>query len=460
MRIQIAIFLIIWLVAVIIIIRKNWSKKLENSGLTAIFLATLSLNYWFAALIYILPWYPYGPEEFVLKGFSLVTYAILAFGFGNLVLSRFFIRPIRTSRLNNEREDSGDNQNDKGLVSKLPRIYLILGFVSYFILPSILGEVPTLKTLINVGGNLLIVAICLGCWQAYRENNEAKLKRWIISSLIFPLITIIRAGFIGVGFSSTLVILIFAARLWPLKRKTVIAGLIIGYLAISLYQSYMRDRVEIREVVWGGFSLKDRIRVVMTSFRNFEWFNPFNIKHLERITGRIDMNYLSGMIVNHMEAGGAEYAHGQTIQDSFIALAPRILWPEKQEILGGVNMASKYSGLIFGEEVSVGIGIPMEFYINFATLGVIIGLLILGIILAIIDTRAGYYLAKGNVQGFIIWFLPGITFINSGSVVELVSATVAAIIVAHLISKFLTGQYRLMLILLALYFIMKFILNL
>lgn len=429
---QITIFLILWLVTAGVILFKSWSKREVNSGLTIIYIARFSLIYFFGALIYTFPWYRYGDIEATLNGFREATYGILAFGFGNLILAPYFMRLFylpQLNRLNNV------NKADAKLLPSLPKMYFLIGIIFYFILFSTIGHLPTINALISVGQQLMVVGVCLACWQAWCEKNKRKLIIWLLLSLSFPFITIINQGFIGYGAMMTLIVFLFTAIFYRPKWKVLIAGALLVYLGLTFYQSYMRDRGELRAVVWGGASITDRVRELTVTLRNPEWFNPFNVEHLERIDARLNQNFLVGVATDYLKRN--DYAYGGTVWQSIIALIPRILWPDKPVYAGSPGIVSKYTGLTFAKGTSVGVGQVMEFYINFGTIGVVIGFLVLGIVIALIDFMAGHNLRKGNWQKFVLWFLPGLAFLQvGGSLVEVTSSAGAGIVVAILVNKY------------------------
>ena len=57
----------------------------------------------------------------------------------------------------------------------------------------------------------------------------------------------------------------------------------------------MRDRSDIREVVWGGESATARIARLEDTFLDFELFDIHNVDHLQRVDLRLNQNYLVGM---------------------------------------------------------------------------------------------------------------------------------------------------------------------
>lgn len=417
---------------------KRW--KGIGSGFTVIYLANLSLIHFFGALIYVLPWYGFRDIDTTLKGFRVASYGMVAFSIGNLILAPYLFRLINIRVSNNLK--SGNTEP----LQNLPKIYVLIGIISYFILFSIIGQRPTFRAIVSVGQQLMVVGICLGCWKAWVEKNKRELLVYLILSISFPFITIIIQGFIGYGTVMTLAILLFIARLVQPKWKVLITGFLLVYLALTFYQSYMRDRKELRTVIWGKAPVIERIEELSTTLWNTEWFNPFNKEHLIRIDNRLNQNFLVGKSIDYLEKWEMDYAYGKTLWESMIALIPRIIWPEKPVYAGSPGIVSKYTGMRFTRDTSVGVGQVMEFYINFGTICVIIGFLILGIIIAIIDTMSGYHLLKGSSPKFALWILPGLGFLQvGGSLVEVTASAGAGLVVACLISRLRSSNYPLLL---------------
>jgi hypothetical protein len=84
----------------------------------------------------------------------------------------------------------------------------------------------------------------------------------------------------------------------------------------------------------------------------------------------------------------------------------------------------------------------MEFYINFASVGVFIGFLILSTCIALFDTAAGFALQRGDWAKFCYWFLPGISLVEvSGSMVEVISSAMAGLLLALVINKYIFRRF-------------------
>jgi hypothetical protein len=205
-----------------------------------------------------------------------------------------------------------------------------------------------------------------------------------------------------------------------------------------MYVTYMRDRDAIRDVVWSGQPLSARVERIRLTLSNVEFFELHNRDHLVRVDDRLNQNLLVGAAVQYMDAGLARFAYGQTLWQGFIAVVPRAIWPTKPVVAGSGSLVTQYTGIEFAEGTAVGIGHVMEAYISFGSAGVLVGFVLLGCIVGFIDRRAGQHLFNGDVRGFAVWFLPGLSFLQvGGSIVELTSSVAAALVAVHLVNRLL-----------------------
>ena len=153
---------------------------------------------------------------------------------------------------------------------------------------------------------------------------------------------------------------------------------------------------------------------------------------------RLNQNRLVGEAAQYIQEGYVDYANGATLADAAVALIPRVIWPDKPVSAGSPGIVSAYTGVQYTEGTSVGIGQVMEFYINFGTLGVVGGFLVMGTLLGIMDGLAAHDLRRGDWQGFTLWFLVGLGFLQSGgSLVEIVSTSGSGLILALILNHYL-----------------------
>ena len=422
--------LILWMVAVALIVLVRLRRKEQGVGLVLAYVINLWLIHWFAVSLYVIPGYRNNDPRIVGLGFEQSLYAIAGFAFGSVVLTPFFFGLFSKST------------SVHVLDRNLPRAYMAIGAVAYLGLSVGLGSLPSATAILATGQELVVVGLGLCCWQAWKERNFKLLQFWIAMTLLMPFITIITRGFIGYGAAATFSVLVFVSTFVRSRSAVVVGGILLGYLGMSVYVTYMRDRGEIREAVWGGQSFEDRLDRITNSVKTFEWFDLSNDQHLRRVDDRLNQSYLVGLGVSRLtDVGG--YAHGATLWDALLALVPRALWPDKPMVAGSGNLVSEFTGVQFAAGTSVGIGQVMEFYVNFSTLGVVIGFMIMGLVLTTLDKMAAGALAVNDLHSFVLWYLPGLSLLQvGGSMVEVTSSAIASVIVAYAANRYLDRMQR------------------
>lgn len=425
--------LLLWMgvIGVLALARARWN--VPGTGLTIAYLFNLSIIHWVGTAIYVLPAFQDHDPRMTVLGFDQSLYGVLAFAAGGLMVIPFLKYFALRGRL----------QPAAGLQSRLPRVYLACGVIFYLLSATFFGRLPTASAIIATGQQLVVVGLALCCWKAWREGSIRRLIGWLLVSLLLPFTTVITAGMLGYGAIAVLTILIFVASLFRAPVKVSLAGTLLVYLGLSAYVSYMRDRADIRAAVWGEQPVGERLDRVTKTVATFEWFDPADWEHLRRIDGRLNQNFLVGAAVYQLSQTHA-YAGGDTLWDALLALIPRALWPDKNIQAGSGDLVSHYTGIDFAAGTSVGIGQVMEFYINFGTPGVVIGFLLMGVLVTALDWQAAERLARSDLQGFVLWFLPGIALLQvGGQLVELTASAAASLIVAVLVNRYLEkGMWR------------------
>lgn len=430
---HLALWAVIWVVIIGVVVASRWRKGAVSVGLPFAFLLNLWLNHWPAAVIYLLPWYVVydlnnnvGAVE---AGFEQATYAVVGFEVGSAILAPYLMRWSQFPR--------------RGNITHLPEprlatIYTLLGAACFLARSMSIGRVPTLGALIAVGTNAVLVGLCLIIWQSWREKRHIAFVGWLLLALSLPFFTVTFLGFLGLGVMLFISVFAFVASFMRPRWKLIVFAFFLAYLGSSTYATYIRDRDVIRQVVWyEDAPLSDRIKQLSLSLADIAWFNPFDPVHLYWIDFRLNMNTQVGAAVDSLKTGDAEYAAGSTLWWSVIGMIPRALWPGKPAIAGGSELVSRYTGLDYGDETSVGVGLVMEFYVNYGTASVFLGFLVLGVIITAVDEAAGRRLSRGDWRGFAFWFLPGLAMVNPGanSVVEVTTSVGAAVVAAYLVNN-------------------------
>ena len=428
-------WLIVWMAAFAAIFIWQWKTNAGGVGLIIGYTLNLWLLHWLASAIYVLPWYDNAyPLTDVFSGFKQSTYAILAFGVGCILVAPLLMRALRFP--------PGGRVPHKP-DSRLIKAYFGVGIISYFILFPSLSGLPSVTALVSSGYSLAVVGFVLKCWDSWRRGKRRSFARTALAAVCLPFITVLTQGFIGYGTVAALAIFAFITSFYRPRWKLIIFALLIGYFGLSLYVTYMRDRQEIRDVVWGGQSYESRIERMYDTFSQPEAFDPLDSAHLRRVDDRLNQSALVGASIRYIGTGRQEFAAGDTLLQALIAPIPRVLWWDKPMTAGSGTLVTTYTGIQFAHGTSVGIGQVMELYINFGTVGVVAGFLALGTLIAFFDKAAAVRLAEGDWQSFTFWFLPGLGFMQvGGQLVEVSMSVAAALVLAGMIKRYVLPRMR------------------
>lgn len=420
-------WVLVWVVTIAGTIALRSRSGGREVGLVWAYMANLWLLHWPGAVIYTLPWYSRIEYSTVYTGFVQAGIGIFGFGLGAAVLA-----PILVDLLNPPGAHAAYHPPD----ALLPRTYIAIGVVAYLVIVPLALRTPTISAIATAMTQLVVVGVCLRCWHGWHARRPWMFYSALALAAIMPFATVLGQGFLGYGAAAVMAVLCFNGSFIRPRWKVALAAVIIAYLGFSTYVTYMRDRGEIRRVVWGGESLTNRFTSVLSTVRETEWFDPYNPIHLQRIDMRLNQNYLVGASVEMLSSGARDHAKGETVLQALVAVIPRALWPSKPVYAGSGDIVSNYTGISFAFGTSVGVGQVMEFYINFGTIGVFVGFLLLGALVGMFDSWAAARLWEGNWMHFGMFFLAGLGFIQAGgSLVEVMSTVGAGMLAAFLVNR-------------------------
>ncbi len=208
------------------------STRTATAGLVLAYALQLVILHWFASAIYLIPWYSNFDPTVVFSGLQQSTFAYAGFVIGSVVVISWRIR---------HRAESGPPSAqlvDRGLI----RTCLGMGIVSYFVLTPIVGSTPTLMAVVAAASSGVVVGLVLGCWNGSHERSGGKLWLWGAATTVAPFVTIAVQGFLGYGLAAALIVFCFIASFHRPLWKVVVFGVVAGYIGLSVYVTYMRDR--------------------------------------------------------------------------------------------------------------------------------------------------------------------------------------------------------------------------
>jgi hypothetical protein len=429
---RLTVLLLIWLLAAGVLVIAQSRRRIPGTGLLLVYVLNMWAIHWIAPALYLLPGYQHFDLQIVGAGLEQSAYGIVSFVFGSLVLA-----PLLGSTLGKGPSDFPEGD------SNLPKSYLILGIVAYAVAATTMAAIPTATAVVVAGQQLVVVGLALSVWQSWRNHDFSRLSFWLALTLALPFATVVIQGFLGYGIVAAVCVLLFFSGFIKNRAVVAIIAVLLTYLGLSVYVTYMRDRGEIRQTLREGQPLPVRLNQVARTFTDFEWLNLAKPEHLAMIDDRLNQNFLVGLAVNRLTDGGSDYAHGATLWDAALALIPRALWPAKPVGAGSRDLVSEYTGLQFAQGTSVGVGQVMEFYINFGTPGVLLGFALMGCLVARLDRLAGERLASNDLRGFVGWYLPGLSLVQvGGSLVDITATAAASVVVVVLAHGYLDSLPR------------------
>src|SRR5262249_31300512 len=140
-----------------------------------------------------------------------------------------------------------------------------------------------------------MLGVMLGLRSAVQHGNLILVGMWLAALAVYPVLMLLLGGFLSYGSAAAIIVLsiltISAKKWWK-----VVIGLIVGvYLGLSLFVNYFGQRTEIRDEVWGGAPLADRIDTTLGIFSNFKLFDPSDYRHARAIDLRLNQNFFAGL---------------------------------------------------------------------------------------------------------------------------------------------------------------------
>jgi hypothetical protein len=385
-------------------------------GLPIAYLFSLLLIHVPGAFVYLVSDYDLINLDFVQTGITFTAIASVSFVAGAWTVQLFSTRSPSAQVTIDER--------------KFSLFCLFGGWLVTYALGSF-QHVSSLGAAIDRAGGLWMLGVMLGLRAAVKRSDLKMIGMWLAALAVYPVLMLLLGGFLSYG-SAAAIIVLSALTISIKKGWKVIIGLIVGvYLGLNVFVNYFGHRDEVRQEVWGGAPLSQRIDATLAIYRDFKWFDSRDDKQIEALTARLNQNYFAGLAAARINEGRVDYLYGESLLEGLMALIPRALWPDKPVFGGSPKIVSEMTGLKLVDTTSFGVGNVMEFQINFGIPGLVVGFFLLGLSLRALDRRAAASLRQAKFEGAIPSFLVAVALIQpNGSVVEIAGGSAAAMVAA------------------------------
>jgi hypothetical protein len=296
-----------------------------------------------------------------------------------------------------------------------------------------LSRVPSLGAAISNGGAIWMLGTLLGLRAAVQAGDILRIALWAAAPVVYAVLMLLLGGFLSYG-AAAIVIVIAVLAVMARSYLRAMAGVAIAVaVGLTIFVNYFENRDDIRESVWGGASMENRIGSVLGMADNFHLIDLKSEKDLLALDLRLNQNMFVGLAASRLQDHEVEFLNGQSVVDGVLSLVPRVLWTGKPITGGSGHVVAEVTGLQLNEDTSWGVGNVLEFYINFGLPGVIGGFLGLGWLIGALDYRAAMAERRGDLKLVILLFLPAVGLIQPGAaLVEMTGSAGAALAAGYL----------------------------
>lgn len=396
----------------------------------SIFMTNLSA--FFIAKAFFLPMAPAMPEQLVVWGYS--SFGLLGYALGVWQAWRPLRRGVKWI-------------NPYVIEPKLILTFATVGAVIN-LFAHLLPYVPTLSPMLFKLGMLIQLAFLGAVTAAIDRSDYGRLALAFGIFVPVGMVMVVMTGFAGMlGTFMLQPVMVFLFYKRPRWWKAGIFSVAV-YAFFTVASVWFATRSIIREGGLRGLSTTEKVSSFFVQFAdavNVDMAAPETARYAAET--RIDLSIYNVLQVQHM--GTREpYSWGKSLFiDPLLALVPRALWPGKTISLGDSEFVNRYTGLTLKTEtISVDTNLSFELYANFSWPGVIIGLYLLGYLMARMELKL---VRPGNSLSIILVLSILLLGMSTGGrraaamTLELGTSVIGALILGKLLetSRFLRRKF-------------------
>ena len=255
--------------------------------------------------------------------------------------------------------------------------------------------IPTLGAVLSQTAFLVDTGMMVLCLHAAYSGQWSSLVPAGVLYAAKYLVFVALSGHAGVLFINAMVLICIAVFAVRIKYSYLPIVFLVAVLLFFPAAYWLAGRERLRTAIAEGADRWTKLSYTVDIF-----LNPPPSKELDLLKayrGRGDYSDLMAAALAHTPAR-EPFAGGESYYLAFTAVVPRALWPDKPFRLGGSEFVSRYTGIVFGENTSVGMNYMFEMYVNFGEIGVYFGMALLGGTLAWMESL---YYTRGRTSLFI-----------------------------------------------------------
>jgi hypothetical protein len=262
-------------------------------------------------------------------------------------------------------------------------MFLALANLAYWAVPSVRG-MPSIGQFLQPAGYVAFALL-------YLLKANDRLPKWLTIVYFGAVLPLWVAGMAINGFLTPIILLVC---LWVALRmhafgsipwKISLAGALVFvwiYPHIAEYRAnywrLQKDEPAIEKLTGFGNMLVERSL-------SDGWGTKFSTRPFQGLVQRLSLNLQFSTVVDKTP-DRVPYWQGATYRSLFLSWVPRVVWKDKPEERWGNEFGRRYQFLA-PENTSMSVNLPwlVELYANFGAKGVVIGMTLIGLLLAFLE---------------------------------------------------------------------------
>ena len=280
------------------------------------------------------------------------------------------------------RLDTANNPNTLNI------LYWLLALIHFaYELAPVIGSITSLG---QIAGPVIYLALG-GLFLQWRADRLPQFQIILLFAVAIPLTIFIQ--FSGFLITPLLLLLLFAVLVcWREHLKKTLSVLVVASLVIVLLYditSHIRnsnlERTEIPKVLGKAFmevTIKGGNKITIENGRKI----VFSYGRFKPIVHRISQIWVLHAVYDKTPVD-VPYWEGETYLPLLTSFIPRVLYPDKPLEQTGYKFGARYGFLNSNNTEDTSVNLPwlVEFYANFGIQGVLIGMSLIGVLLAFLD---------------------------------------------------------------------------